>query len=353
MSGIFVALVSISMLFLGGSFIAYIPKFILGGLMLNLGGNLFRQWIFESRRRIPTLEYMALLAVTIVIIKWGFVAGVLIGIVTGCMMFAFSASQTNCIKFNFDGAEYSSSLDRSPEELAILASCRDEIQGIVLQSYLFFGSTNRLYDFVKKLFVSRPRCRFLLFDFNSVNGIDSSAMHSFLQIKRIAESNGTRLVLVNMPPNVRTHFQNLLGPDDRMSEDFDRAMEVCENAVIARQQTAGKENADFTNWLSQAFGDMDCAKDLADVCDRSEVLAGSVIASQGDAADCMHFILKGRVGIEVRLEHPQHSEFGTTSQCLCNKGVAIESFLQRCCVRTRAGGSEAAAGEVCSSLDRL
>jgi SulP family sulfate permease len=302
MSGMVVALVSISMLFLGGNFIAYIPKFILGGLMLNLGGELFRKWIFESRRQIPLLEYVALLAVTIVIIKWGFVAGVLIGIVTGCMMFALSASQTSCIKFNFDGAEYSSSLDRSPEELKTLAACRDEIQGIVLQSYLFFGSTNRLYEFVKKLLLSRPGCRFLLFDFSSVNGIDSSAMHSFLQIKRIAANNDTRLVLVNMPPNVRTHFQNLLGPDDRMSEDFDRAMEGCENAVIARQQMAGKENADFTNWMSQAFGDLDCAKELADACDRYEVREGELIASQGDTADCMHFILKGRVGIEVQLD---------------------------------------------------
>ena len=47
---------------------------------------------------------------------------------------------------------------------------------------------------------------------------------------------------------------------------------------------------------------MDCAKDLADVCDHYEVREGSLIASQGDAADCMHFILKGRVGIEVQLD---------------------------------------------------
>jgi SulP family sulfate permease len=302
MSGMIVALVSLCMLFLGGSFIAYIPKFILGGLMLSLGGDLLRKWIFESRRVIPVLEYVALLAVTIVIIKWGFVAGVLIGIVTGCMMFAFSASQTSCIKFSFDGAEYSSSLDRSPEELEILAACRDEIQGIVLQSYLFFGSTNRLYEFVKQLLLRKPGCSFLLFDFNSVNGIDSSAMHSFLQIKRIATNNDTRLVLVNMPPNVRTHFQSLLGPDDRMSDDFDRAIEGCENAVIARQQMTNKENSDFENWLGQAFGDMSCAKELAETCDRHDVPEGALIASQGEAADCMHFILKGRVGIEVQLD---------------------------------------------------
>jgi len=56
-----------------------------------------------------------------------------------------------------------------------------------LQSYLFFGSANRLYQQVKSLFAARPDCRFLLFDFRLVTGIDSSAMHSFTQIKRAAD----------------------------------------------------------------------------------------------------------------------------------------------------------------------
>jgi hypothetical protein len=35
-----------------------------------------------------------------------------------------------------------------------------------LQSYLFFGSANRLYQHVKALLADRPECRFLLFDFD-------------------------------------------------------------------------------------------------------------------------------------------------------------------------------------------
>jgi MFS superfamily sulfate permease-like transporter len=61
-----------------------------------------------------------------------------------------------------------------------------EIQGMALQSYLFFGSANRLYEHVKELLGRRPECRFLLFDFRLVTGIDSSATHSFSQIKQAA-----------------------------------------------------------------------------------------------------------------------------------------------------------------------
>ena len=48
-----------------------------------------------------------------------------------------------------------------------------EIQGMALQSYLFFGSANRLYQHVKALLAQQPDCRFLIFDFQRVTGIDS------------------------------------------------------------------------------------------------------------------------------------------------------------------------------------
>ena len=156
------------------------------------------EWLVDAARRISPLEYASLLAIAILIVPVGFIAGVLIGVIIGCATFAVSASRVNAIKFSFDGSEYRSALDRGPEELAVLAKHGRQIQGMSLQSYLFFGSANRLYQQVKALFASEPECRFLVFDFRLVTGIDSSAMHSFTQIKQAAEEVGARLVLVNL-----------------------------------------------------------------------------------------------------------------------------------------------------------
>jgi sulfate permease, SulP family len=41
------------------------------------------------------------------------------------------------------------------------------------------------------------------------------------------------------------------------------------------------------------------AHDLAKECQRLEVAAGEIIVRQGEAADSMHFILDGRVGVVV------------------------------------------------------
>jgi SulP family sulfate permease len=204
--GLIVAAVSALVLTADPGFLAYVPKFVLGGLLLYLGANLMYAWLVDSARRISRLEYASLLAIALLIIQWGFIAGVLIGVIIGCATFAVSASRVNAIKFSFDGSECRSSLDRAPEELKFLANHGREIQGMSLQSYLFFDSANRLYQHVKALFGSRPDCRFLLFDFQRVTGIDSSAMHSFTQIKQAAEELGARLVLVNLSPELRGAF---------------------------------------------------------------------------------------------------------------------------------------------------
>ena len=49
--------------------------------------------------------------------------------------------------------------------------------------------------------------------------------------------------------------------------------------------------------LAEALGSKEHAEKLAAQCRRLDVEEGVIIASQGDAADSMHFILEGRVGI--------------------------------------------------------
>jgi len=83
--------------------------------------------VHTAVRRISLPESASLLAIAILIVQVGFIAGVLIGVIIGCATFAVSASRVNAIKFSFDGSEYRSSLDRGPEELRILADHGREI----------------------------------------------------------------------------------------------------------------------------------------------------------------------------------------------------------------------------------
>jgi SulP family sulfate permease len=271
---------------------------------MAISHDTLRRWLVGSARQLARLEYLSVLAIAFIIVKWGFVPGVSIGVIIGCATFALSAGRINAIKFAFDGTEYRSSLDRGAAELALLAANGRELQGLCLQSYLFFGSANRLYEHVKALLAAQSQCRFLLFDFKLVTGVDSSATHSFTQIKQAADALGTSLVLVNMSPALTKSFNNIkfITADILVIPELDRALEACENAIIAAHSDADGDTRSLRDWLTEALGNAEHAELLAAQCQRLEFGPGDVIAHQGEPADSMHFILEGRVGIIVNLE---------------------------------------------------
>jgi SulP family sulfate permease len=308
-AGIMVAAACAAMLATNPGFLAYVPKCALGGLLFYVGFELIYRWLVASWRQLLLVEYVSLAGIAIIIINWGFVPGVLIGVVIGCATFALNASRVNAIKFSFDGTNYRSSLDRSAADLALLNARGELIQGISLQSYLFFGSANRRHQHIKELLAGQPDCRFLVFDFRLVTGIDSSATHSFRQIKQVADERGASMVLVNLSPEVAKAFRatRFMAHDITVAPDLDHALEACENAIIAELRTKSAEQASFEDWLAEALGSGEAAAILASRCERREVAPGVIIARQDEAADSMHFILDGRVGIIVKSEdgHPR------------------------------------------------
>jgi sulfate permease, SulP family len=301
LSGLTVAAISLSMLVFAPALLGYMPKFVLGGLLIYLGADALHKWIVQSRRRLSLTEYLSLLVIVAIIVEWGFIAGILIGVVIGCATFALSASRIDSIKFSFDGSEYRSSLDRSREELALLAAHGGSIQGLNLQSYLFFGSANRLYQHVKALLVRHPECRFLVFDFKLVTGIDSSAAYSFAQIKRAASDRGIRLVLVHLQAATQKALRSseFISHDVSVMPELDHALEWCENEVIAQHEGRGDEEASLKDWFVRILGTDEEAVELMRRCQRLEVDAGETIVRARDAANSMHFILDGRVGVMI------------------------------------------------------
>ena len=301
LAGLTVAAISLLMLIFAPTLLGYMPKFVLGGLLIYLGADGLHKWVVQSRRRLSLTDYISLLVIVVIIVEWGFIAGILIGVVIGCATFALSASRIDSIKFSFDGSEYRSSLDRSREQLSVLAAHGGSIQGLNLQSYLFFGSANRLYQHVKTLLARHPECRFLVFDFKLVTGVDSSAAYSFAQIKRAATERGIRLVLVHLQAATEKGLRSseFISRDVSIMPELDHALEWCENEIIAQHEGRGDEEASLRDWFVRILGTEEEAAELIHRCERLEVGAGDVIVRAGDAADSMHFILDGRVGVMI------------------------------------------------------
>ena len=165
-AGLTVAAISVLMLTVAPMLLGYMPKFVLGGLLLYLGADQLHKWIIESRRRLTKTEYVSLLAIIVIILQWGFVAGDL-SRADRLRDVRVHGGPYRSIKFSFDGSEYRSSLDRSRDGQAILMAHGGQDPWPLLQSYLFFGSANRLYQHVKALLSACVRNAAIWFSISS------------------------------------------------------------------------------------------------------------------------------------------------------------------------------------------
>ena len=63
LSGVVVAALCAFVLTIDPALLGYVPKFVLGGLLLYLGGMLIYQWLMDSALRLSLVEYLSLLAI--------------------------------------------------------------------------------------------------------------------------------------------------------------------------------------------------------------------------------------------------------------------------------------------------
>ena len=106
-------------------------------------------------------------------------------------------------------------------------------------------------------------------------------------------------MLVNLSHELRNAFdaRGFIADDVVVASDLDRALEACEQAVIAAHMGKGGEAQTLRDWFTQPFGSTDHADQLAAVSERLDVGKDVIIAAQGEPANSMHFILEGRIGI--------------------------------------------------------
>ena len=305
-AGLVVALVGLAALGGGLQFIAYIPRFVLGGLLLQLGVRLIWRWCVTGRRRLAFTEWL-LVPVILIVTAWsGVLIGFLIGIIGGCVIFVVSVSRVDIVKHQFTMDERPSSLMRSTEEMALLTAHGHEIQIVQLATFIFFGQAYRLQERMRALIAAKtPRA--MIFDFTLVDGIDSSAGSSLLRIEDMLRQHGIVQIIVGTSPEIRHIMRDAggLGTDIIEYDSLDEALEYGENMLLAAHGGHAAGQRPLMEWLSEALGSTDLAASLVAALELAEPVEPGYLCRIGDPTDTLLFIESGRISVEV--EHAGHS----------------------------------------------
>lgn len=318
LSGIVTGIFCGSVLFLGTAVVSYIPKPVLGGLLLHIGLNALIEWIYNAWFKLLLLDYALVIIILLIVASSGFLQGVSIGLVVACLLFAFNYSRTQTIRYTLFGDRRPSNFERSFQQQKSLRQEGDQVYIICLQGYVFFGTANTILNHVRqRLSETNSPIHFLVLDFHLVSGLDSSAVFSFVKLRQLAQKHELHLIFTHLQLGVQQQLlQNgcIQTPDEvcRIFPDLDRGIEWCEDQILRALPLRRRKSLP----LVLQFGDLLSIKKeevhhFMHYLEPLQFATGQTLFHRGDSSDCLYFVEYGQVSILLELDNGQTKRLRT------------------------------------------
>jgi SulP family sulfate permease len=291
------------------SLLTYIPKMILGALLVFVGLSMLSDWVYQAWFKFPKSEFLIIMVILLVVALRGYLEAIALGLVLAVVLFVVNYSRVNVIKQELWGGLYRSRVTRSRSQWEVITSRGDELCIQRLQGFIFFGTANSLFEQVRERTqrIDLRPVRYVVQDFSQVTGLDSTAMLSFAKLLQLAQEQGFTLVLTGLSGRASQQFAKAGFQDQpgvfRVFGDLDHGIEWCENQILATTPVEAEPEYGLQAQLRAILpGDEGRIEELIRHLERKEYAAGDYLIHQGDEPDMMYFIESGKV--TARLEAP-------------------------------------------------
>ncbi len=296
-AGLVAALVPLAAVVVGAEVVGLIPRMIVGGVLVFLGLAFIVEWVWDKRRSLPPLEYAVVLVILLGIIVLGFLLGVVLGLVAAVVLFAVSYGRIELVREVAFGETYRSTVDRPATDRAELRTLSDRVQILRVSGFVFFGSTNRLLERIRRRTEEATPPRFQVIDLHRVTGVDSSAVVSFAKVIGLAKVAGSEIVFTGASDPVRAQLARggVVASEGLVAfePDLDRGLQRCEDALLIPSLTEAKRE-------HPAAGGPDALPPgLAAHLERVSVPQGTVLLHQDDPPGDIYVLESGRLGVET------------------------------------------------------
>jgi SulP family sulfate permease len=310
--------------------LAYFPRPVLAGILLFLGIGMLREWIFDSFFKLPLVEYELILTIVMVIAVLGLMPGVAFGLLVASVLFVYTYSQASCIKHSFTSAAHFSNKERSLDQITALKEHGGQAHTLCLQGYIFFGTSSSIVEQCRE-FIAARRLRHILLDFRMVQGLDASAVLSFVKLEQVCRQNNIQLLFCAIKKDVdKVLRQTRYLPNGNVLifPDLDHALEFIEDGILEDVETAGggkvvKAPAAMRMPTSLNIAEMDLRRTLSahfapDMIDiviaHSQTLKlpeGTTLFSQGDPGDALYFVERGELTVFLKIAGSEQKRLRT------------------------------------------
>ncbi len=289
---------------------ALIPLPIAAGLVLFLGYGFLVEALAKPLVQRDWLNLFLALAIMACCVRFGYMVGVLGGIVAACLLFALGCARIGVVRQHLSRAQFAGHVSRSAGALRRLGAHGDSIHLYWLTGYLFFGSSEGIFERVRCDLLA-PRVhpvRHVVLDFGTVTGADASATLSLAKLRNFCRQQGVSLLLSSLAPLVHRMLQREGSFAARGHpfgfDDINQALAWCEERLLDSLCTdpavdTAPGESDFTGWLQAQLGPAVAVADLIAFLDQRSVAAGAVLYRQGEPADAIDLVAIGSLSVEL------------------------------------------------------
>ena len=198
--GITCALAYVGALFVGPAPLAYVPKALIGGLLLFIGSSFLYEWVVEGKDRLPRSEYAVVLLIVVTVASQGYIAGVAAGVLGAAAVFVSDYSKVPVVRSRLrlgQAGGVRSSAPRARREVDVITRRGAATYGAKLQGFLFFATAYKVLEEIKEAYDTPegPGLSHVVLDFSAVVGVDGSAIAVFEKLERWARRERVVLVL--------------------------------------------------------------------------------------------------------------------------------------------------------------
>ena len=280
--------------------LAYVPRFVIGGLLAHIGFWTVFTWCVKTRSKMPRGEWLVIVGIVAITVWAGLVAAVLAGLIAGCVLFAIDVSRISVVKREYGVDQRASAVVRPSEELAILSSDGHRIRFIELGGMLFFGSAYQIVARVRHLLASNTPDA-IVFDLTAVTGCDSSATAVIARMRKMLKREAIRFAVAGASEPVLEQLllSDCLNTDDATYSATNQALEAAETALLQPRRARDAAPLSIQQWLSQALGGEHLASSLIEQCHCEDHAPGDYLCREGEPTDTLLFIETGRVGVMI------------------------------------------------------
>lgn len=291
----------LTVLFVGNQIISLLPQISLAAIILFLGAQIAFRWMVQTYRTLDAIEYLMILVIAGTTLYAGFIAGLSLGVVAGCILFSARASIISIVRSQLSGEAYRSRVVRSKDEEDFLDGVHKTIRIYELQGFFFFGTAHNFYTLIKDELDNQGHdIQHLILSFRHVSGIDASAEQILQKIFYAADKNNCSVSTIELPKRDQLGLARLLRRSPSLIADQNYAaiydaMEAIEESML--RDRAFDEVASLQRWLETRFEDKVAADHLFKALELQEFEDGEVICRQGDDANEIYFLDRGRIDV--------------------------------------------------------